>query len=452
MWYRTHPSLPTTHTFVPGGRSRLSAGQSLSFDHQLITNHATTTISLVVPAPGDQSDFGARSLSGVQIHADVRRRVGEPEAQADDTCRPERPHQPDVEREVRLPSRRRLPQGRHVEDHDRDLRLRVAPRRADRDGCRGGEQSSEQVQDALHGDPAAPPSGRPQGILNIGLGLLDNTMRSMPLYSELSSSAVGYWDLIEGKGANQKNHDPNYKDQDKFIIFQRSQSDRTGSDYGFSKSRPASSICDGLSKSRASSTICNAATGGFSKTTKPQGSFCNSSIVNGSELSSAQKGGKGGSICSDVGPSPSVVAAAIAKGIYPLGHGGGNVVRHAAKGDARNSLLDEWTDQDSVEGLKTKIERWRTELPPVYDCKNKNNNNNNTSRHPKLLQSSHHGTNRLPKSRRSRSSGGSLFSCFALGCELSISCGGGKKSKKKSSGKVNLGTSDMTFDDSSYLG
>ncbi|CAL9003669.1 unnamed protein product [Prunus brigantina] len=298
------------------------------------------------------------------------------------------------------------------------------------------------------------PSGRPQGILNIGLGLLDNTMRSMPLYSELSSSAVGYWDLMEGKGANQKNHDPNYKDQDKFIIFQRSQSDRTGSDYGFSKSRPASSVCDGLSKSKASSSICNAATGGFSKTTKPQGSFCNSSIVNGSELSSAQKGGKGGSICSDVGPSPSVVAAAIAKGIYPLGHGGGNVVRHAAQGDARNSLLDEWTDQDSVEGLKTKIERWRTELPPVYDCKNKNNNNNNnnTSQHPKLLQSSHHLTNRPPKSRRSRSSGRSLFSCFALGCELSISCGGGgKKPKKKSSGKVHLGTSDMTFDDSSYL-
>ncbi|PQQ18964.1 uncharacterized protein Pyn_22541 [Prunus yedoensis var. nudiflora] len=257
------------------------------------------------------------------------------------------------------------------------------------------------------------PSGRPQGILNIGLGLLDNTMRSMPLYSELSSSAVGYWDLIEGKGANQKNHDPNYKDQDKFIIFQRSQSDRTGSDYGFSKSRPASSICDGLSKSRASSSICNAATGGFSKTTKPQ------------------ERGKGGSICSDVGPSPSVVAAAIAKGIYPLGHGGGNVVRHAAKGDARNSLLDEWTDQDSVEGLKTKIERWRTELPPVYDCKNKNNNNNNTSQHPKLLQSSHHGTNRPPKSRRSRSSGKSLFSCFALGCELSISCGGEVRSLRR---------------------
>ncbi|PQQ18966.1 uncharacterized protein Pyn_22543 [Prunus yedoensis var. nudiflora] len=114
--------------------------------------------------------------------------------------------------------------------------------------------------------------------------------------------------------------------------------------------------------------------------------------------------------------------------------------------------LDEWTDRIAWR-LKTKIERWRTELPPVYDCKNKNNNNNNTSQHPKLLQSSHHGTNRPPKSRRSRSSGKSLFSCFALGCELSISCGGGgKKPKKKSSGKVNLGTSDMTFDDSSYLG
>lgn len=293
------------------------------------------------------------------------------------------------------------------------------------------------------------PSGRPQGILNVGLGLLDNTMRSMPLYSELSASAVGYWDIMDGK-SNKKSPQNNLsKMDDKLLIFQRSQSERTTSDFGFSKSKPASSIGN--------------AGNNFAK--KPPGSICiGSSIVNGSELSSAAKsgtpkGGKsrggtpksgtkninnptgngsmvnGGSLCSDVGPSPSVVAAAIAKGIYPLPHG-------ASHTESGSSLMDEWADEDSVEGLKTKIERWRTELPPVYDTKNSNQN-------LKVLPSTHRSTRR--KSRRSRSTGGGLFSCFALGCEISISCGGKGKPKKKSSGKVHLSPSEVTYDDDSYV-
>ncbi|KAG2242435.1 hypothetical protein Bca52824_095718 [Brassica carinata] len=39
-------------------------------------------------------------------------------------------------------------------------------------------------------------SGRPQGILNIGVGVLDGSMRSMPLYTHMDSSAVGYRDLL----------------------------------------------------------------------------------------------------------------------------------------------------------------------------------------------------------------------------------------------------------------
>ena len=284
------------------------------------------------------------------------------------------------------------------------------------------------------------PSGRPQGILNIGLGLLDSTMRSMPLYSELSSSAVGYWDLMEGKTGNQKSSGLNSKDQDKFVIFQRSQSDRTGSDSGFSKSRPASSICDGVTKIRPSNSACNAA----AYKPKTQASFCNSSIVNGSELSTGQKKGNvNGSLCSDVGPSPSVVAAAIAKGIYPLPYTG---ARAPSPDDAGSSLVDEWADQDSVEGLKTKIERWRTELPPVYDCAK---NNAKSSHIQKPLQSSHRRPS-SQKTRRSRSSGKGLFSCFALGCEISISCGSKPKINKKS-GKVHLSPSDLTFDDDSYI-
>ncbi|KAL0666966.1 hypothetical protein Bca4012_029670 [Brassica carinata] len=40
------------------------------------------------------------------------------------------------------------------------------------------------------------PSGRPQGILNIGVGILDGSMRSLPLYTHMDSSAVGPRDLL----------------------------------------------------------------------------------------------------------------------------------------------------------------------------------------------------------------------------------------------------------------
>ncbi|KAJ0240159.1 C2 domain-containing protein [Hirschfeldia incana] len=40
------------------------------------------------------------------------------------------------------------------------------------------------------------PSGRPQGILNIGVGILDGSMRSLPLYSHMDKSAVGPKDLL----------------------------------------------------------------------------------------------------------------------------------------------------------------------------------------------------------------------------------------------------------------
>ncbi|KAL6548269.1 hypothetical protein OROGR_008690 [Orobanche gracilis] len=57
---------------------------------------------------------------------------------------------------------------------------------------------------------------------------------------------------------------------------------------------------------------------------------------------------KGNSMWSDseVGPSPSEVAAVMAERRYPL---------------------DGWSVDESVEGLRSKLERWRMELPPVYD-------------------------------------------------------------------------------------
>lgn len=68
------------------------------------------------------------------------------------------------------------------------------------------------------------PSGRPQGILNMGVTLLDNTMRSMPLCSEIGpSSSIGYRDLMDGKAykinldKNEKNN-PKKSDKGKQIV------------------------------------------------------------------------------------------------------------------------------------------------------------------------------------------------------------------------------------------
>ncbi|KAF2287575.1 hypothetical protein GH714_001364 [Hevea brasiliensis] len=140
------------------------------------------------------------------------------------------------------------------------------------------------------------PSGRPQGILNMGVQLLDNTMRSMPLYTELSASAVGFNDLIDAKTNKQSI-------EEKTAKLRRTQSDHTdftttADEFGVKGSLNAkSSVVNG-------SSLVNSSTLKTSSRDKDTGTSGNG---NGSMVN--------GSLCSDVGPSASVVAAAIAKGL-----------------------------------------------------------------------------------------------------------------------------------------
>ncbi|MCE3051233.1 hypothetical protein HAX54_049162 [Datura stramonium] len=105
---------------------------------------------------------------------------------------------------------------------------------------------------------------------------------------------------------------------------------------------------------------------------------------------------------SEVGPSPSEVAAAIAEKRYPLE-------------EEKSSVLDGWSIDESVEGLRSKLERWRTELPPLYDRG--------------MASSSYHSTGR--HTRRHTDGGSGLFSCFGnfYGYECQCICG---KPKRKS--------------------
>lgn len=99
---------------------------------------------------------------------------------------------------------------------------------------------------------------------------------------------------------------------------------------------------------------------------------------------------------SEIGPSASEVAAAVAEKKYPLD-------------DQKSSVLDGWSLDESVEGLRSKLERWRTELPPVYDRGQASSSYHSTGRHTR---------------RQARGSSG-LFSCFGniMGYECQCVCG-----------------------------
>ena len=107
---------------------------------------------------------------------------------------------------------------------------------------------------------------------------------------------------------------------------------------------------------------------------------------------------------SELGPSASEVAAAMA--------------RKPAVDEGENSTVGGWSLDESVEGLQSKLERWRTELPPVIDrgefSSFPTSSTKTTSRH----------------TRRHTDNG--LFSCFSsiCGVECSIVCGGDNKGKK----------------------
>lgn len=212
------------------------------------------------------------------------------------------------------------------------------------------------------------PSGRPQGILNIGVALLDSSMRSMPLYTHLAGSALGYLDLMGGE-LETSNH-PHHQRHLSQVPLRRARSERT------------ETFNDDMSE-------------------KP------GSIINGSEL-----GGPPikmitttGSVYteSEVGPSPSVVAAGLAEDRY--------------RGpEAGSSVVEDWIADDvSIDGLKSKLERWRTELSPVYD---------NSGGGARRRRGRH--------ARRHTDGDVGLFSCFGSTCgfECTIVIGPGPRKKK----------------------
>ncbi|GAU13544.1 hypothetical protein TSUD_346480 [Trifolium subterraneum] len=290
------------------------------------------------------------------------------------------------------------------------------------------------------------PSGRPQGILNIGAAILDSTMRSMPLYSELSTSEVGHWNPSNQNKKIDYNYD-NHSITDstitdlKMVALQRCQSERNDStinDYAYHGAGKMG--YDGYNDYEESEVSVP-----VQRNWGNEDSLCNS----------------------DVGPSPSVVAAAIAKGLYPI--------PMPAPPPKKVEIADDWTESHCSEGMNTKIERWRNELTPAYDKHEDDYDELDEEINKKLASKTPMWTAKTPgrigktpgrmgktPGRTGKTPGrppvnpnqkGKLFSCFgaAFGVEFSISCGGGNRKKNGGNSKSGLTASELTYDESSIM-
>lgn len=337
------------------------------------------------------------------------------------------------------------------------------------------------------------PSGRPQGILNIGVALLDGSLRSMPLYKGCAS-AVGYRDLMLDLPPNLKEEEEDDDDDNHHRarpILLRSRSERSiGFDHFSTNGSMVGVPMGKMGLGAQNSSILSISDVNPFVITKVKGKA--SSVINGAELrekpiEKEKKRGKANSMISesvfsksssfstiekksnmdktaaasatdDKQQAPatkkvvdeklvnakttetpkekSMGVVAIGKPVgkyngYYVGGGGpgpnrGNSILSASEigssplevaaarmaerryplDDKQSSVLDGWSLDEDTEGLRSKLERWRTELPPLYD---------------------HHGyssvSNRSSAHTRSHSDGSNgLFSCFGNICGIECQC------------------------------
>lgn len=218
------------------------------------------------------------------------------------------------------------------------------------------------------------PSGAPQGILNIGVTLRDSAtaIKSMPL--QQSPPAAKNLDQPRLHG-NDHPIDEHKKELISKIEMWRSMSTGSGLQIDDFTMKPGSIV---------------------------NGSMCD----NGSEL------------CSDIGPSASIVAAEMAMKMMPPPPPQRRNARAVA--DDSSSILGDMT---------------------LEQAQSKGYNGMGKDRMRKAAAMNDGDDSELSAKNSKRSGEGSLFSCFAVGIEFTIVCGSSKKpsSKKPSSRKKKSG-------------
>ncbi|KAE8697010.1 hypothetical protein F3Y22_tig00110637pilonHSYRG00714 [Hibiscus syriacus] len=292
-----------------------------------------------------------------------------------DPNRQPRSRQPDVERQVHFQGGRRVTLPRNICEHDRDLRRPLVP---------PNRRDEVQLGTTFVALQVWSPSGRPQGILNIGVTLIDSSKRSMPLYLQMGSSAIGYNHLMGEEEypvstASKSNDDENPSPLPKPKL-RRTKSDSSsvfpcdllpkipggGSSVvnGFEPVKRRDSMVNGFEPVRGEapwgSSMVNYTVGKLNPRKGKEGSVVNRmedpgrksnsrKSPSGSYVGAPRKaGGEKAWTNSEVGPSPSEVAENMAKNMH-----------HNRFDDCESSLLG-WSveDDDSIEGLRSKLERF----------------------------------------------------------------------------------------------
>ncbi|KAL1552090.1 hypothetical protein AAHA92_12933 [Salvia divinorum] len=222
------------------------------------------------------------------------------------------------------------------------------------------------------------PSGTPQGILNMGITFIDHSLRAMlrQHHHDNSSENSGGANNLPREAENRGGGEHGGGFRKKIQLWRRSASESEINHDDFPLK--TGSVCNG---SMINGSVCN-------------GSVCNGSMINGSEL------------CSDIGPSASIVAADLAMKMQPPPPvARRHVVKHVEPDDS-SSIVEELTMEDAMaKGYIPRItgDRWRR---VVYDG-DQSEMSAMSSRHSR------------------RNSDGGLFSCIVYGIEIKIACGGG---------------------------
>ncbi|KAL8557691.1 hypothetical protein ACS0TY_004966 [Phlomoides rotata] len=211
------------------------------------------------------------------------------------------------------------------------------------------------------------PSGVPQGILNMGVSLLNNSLKSMLLQHKTEDL---HEKVNETTNKNQDDEDPELV---KKIHLWRSMS--VGSETNSPDQLPSK-----------------------------EGSMCNGSVANGSVVT-------GSELCSDIGPSASIVAADLAWKMHqpppppPMKH----AYKNTQDDGTESSIVEEMTFEEAMaKGYRNRVTSRDSWKKAIYDF-DESELSYATTTHSR------------------RNSDGSLFSCFVGGVEFSIVCGASNK-------------------------